>query len=142
MSDLDQSALQNRARDASLSGRDGLRHSETGPAERQAGRADSSRVAVLDGIRGWASLAVLLFHVLPETNRGVLPELNSDVVFVLFDGALAVYVFFILSGEALSTGYLRTKDTRVVRSLAARRYFRLTLPILMACLLVYCSSTG
>ena len=99
--------------------------------------AASSRLAVLDGIRGWASLAVLLFHMLPETNRAVLPELNHTLVYALFDGPLAVYVFFILSGEALSAGYLRTMNPAVIRSLAARRYFRLTLPILMACLLVY-----
>lgn len=99
--------------------------------------AASSRLAVLDGIRGWASLAVLLFHMLPETNRGVLPELNHTLVYALLDGPLAVYVFFILSGEALSASYLRTMDAAVIRSLAARRYFRLTLPILMACLLVY-----
>jgi peptidoglycan/LPS O-acetylase OafA/YrhL len=110
---------------------------EAPPAAGSARAAPASRLAVLDGIRGWASLAVLLFHMLPETNRGVLPELDHTLVYALFDGPLAVYVFFILSGEALSASYLRTRDTKIIRSLAARRYFRLTLPILMACLLVY-----
>lgn len=95
------------------------------------------RLAVLDGIRGWASLAVLLFHVLPETNRSLLPELDSAPVAMLCDGSLAVYVFFILSGEALSAGYLRAGDLGIVRTLAARRYLRLTVPILLASALVW-----
>jgi peptidoglycan/LPS O-acetylase OafA/YrhL len=92
---------------------------------------------VLDGIRGWASLMVLLFHVLPETNRALLPELDTSLVTMICDGPLAVYVFFILSGEALSAGYLRTGDLGIVRTLASRRYFRLTVPILLASALVW-----
>ncbi len=92
---------------------------------------------MLDGIRGWASLMVLLFHVLPETNRALLPELDTSLVAIICDGPLAVYVFFILSGEALSVGYLRTGDLGVVRTLAARRYCRLTVPILLASALVW-----
>jgi peptidoglycan/LPS O-acetylase OafA/YrhL len=95
------------------------------------------RLAVLDGIRGWASLMVLLFHALPETNRALLPELDTGLVTMICDGPLAVYVFFILSGEALSAAYLRTGNLGGVRTLAARRYFRLTVPILMASALVW-----
>jgi peptidoglycan/LPS O-acetylase OafA/YrhL len=95
------------------------------------------RLAVLDGIRGWTSLVVLLFHLLPWINATLLPELDTSAVAMIFDGPLAVWVFFILSGEALSAGYLRTGNLGIVRTLAARRYFRLTLPILFASALVW-----
>lgn len=80
---------------------------------------------------------VLLFHVLPETNRALLPELETGLVAMICDGPLAVYVVFILSGEALSAGDLRTGDLGILRMLAARRYVRLTLPILLASALVW-----
>lgn len=107
------------------------------PAAPGASLPAEGRLAVLDGIRGWASLAVLLYHLLPELNRALLPELASAPVAMVLDGPLAVYVFFILSGEALAAGYLRGGDLGVVRRLAARRYLRLTVPILMASALVF-----
>lgn len=106
------------------------------------GRPAPERLAELDGIRGWASLMVLLYHALPEVDRGVLPELESAPATMLFDGPLAVQVFFILSGAALSAGYLRSGDTGIVRTLAVRRYFRLTIPILMASALVWFAIVG
>jgi len=48
-----------------------------------------------------------------------------------------VYVFFVLSGDALSTPFLRSGDRASVSRLAVKRYFRLTIPILMTCLLVW-----
>jgi peptidoglycan/LPS O-acetylase OafA/YrhL len=106
------------------------------------GRPAPERLAELDGIRGWASLMALLYHALPEVNRGVLPELESAPATMLFDGPLAVQVFFILSGAALSAGYLHSGDIGIVRTLAVRRYFRLTIPILMASALVWFAMVG
>jgi len=99
--------------------------------------ARGGRIAALDGIRGWAALVVLLSHMFSETNRSLLPEMANGLTRLLLDGNLAVYIFFILSGEALSAHYVRTHDLAFVRVLAARRYFRLTIPILMASGLVF-----
>ncbi|HYM03350.1 MAG TPA: acyltransferase [Stellaceae bacterium] len=99
--------------------------------------AGGGRIAALDGIRGWAALVVLLSHMFSETNRSLLPEMANGLTRLLLDGNLAVYIFFILSGEALSAHYVRTHDLAFVRVLAARRYFRLTIPILMASGLVF-----
>jgi peptidoglycan/LPS O-acetylase OafA/YrhL len=54
-----------------------------------------------------------------------------------FQGPLAVCVFFILSGDALASPYIRVNDPSLIARTAARRYTRLTVPILMCCLLVY-----
>lgn len=109
------------------------RPSAASPATTTAG----PRLAMLDGIRGWASLVVLLYHLLPVLNGGLLPELNTVPVAMLLDGPLAISIFFVLSGEALSAGYQRSSDPRIVQRLATRRYFRLTVPILLASALVF-----
>ncbi len=95
-----------------------------------------SQLGVLDGIRGWACLMVLLFHVLSETNRAPLPELDTSLVAVICDGPPAVCVFLILSGEARSAGDLRCGDLGIVRTLATRRHARLSMPIPLASALV------
>ena len=63
------------------------------------------RIDYLDGVRGWASLMVLLFHAFWETFGNVLPVFRNPVTAFLLDGHLAVFVFFVLSGDALSTAW-------------------------------------
>jgi hypothetical protein len=43
--------------------------------------------------------------------------LRKPLVFMAIMGPLAVYMFFPLSGDALSIGYLRTGDRKVLDSL-------------------------
>ncbi|HET7864689.1 MAG TPA: acyltransferase [Burkholderiaceae bacterium] len=97
----------------------------------------ATRIDHIDGLRGWASLSVLCFHMLWETFGSLYPVLRNPFTSFPLDGRLAVYVFFVLSGDALSTPYFRGGDRRAVTRLAAKRYFRLTIPILMTCLSVY-----
>lgn len=47
-------------------------------------------------------------------------------------GALAVYVFFVVSGFSISIAYVRGGSKRGVASLAVRRYPRLVIPVLAA----------
>jgi len=53
------------------------------------------------------------------------------------DGNLAVFIFFVLSGFALSIGYIQTGRLSILTALCARRYLRLAIPILCASLLAY-----
>ncbi len=96
-----------------------------------------ARAAFLDGLRGWGSLMVLFHHLLPTFLWPTTPEFRHWTLAFITDGTLAVHVFFVLSGFALSIGFLETGDRRVIASLALRRYPRLALPILAATLLAW-----
>lgn len=97
----------------------------------------SNRLQEIDGIRGWAALMVLLFHVIAETFGTIQPAFRSDFTYFIFNGGLAVAIFFVLSGDALSASYLRHRDPTCLDALLIKRYFRLTAPIFLSCLLVY-----
>lgn len=88
----------------------------------------------LDGLRGWASLFVLLSHLGPMF---LLSTFKLPVTPFFMDGQLAVYIFFVLSGYVLSIGYFETGKTSTLKSLAIRRYPRLTIPIIASCSLAF-----
>jgi len=56
---------------------------------------------------------------------------------VPFNGLVAVFVFFLVSGFALSIQFLSTNDHRALVKIAAGRYARLAIPIFAACLVVH-----
>lgn len=95
------------------------------------------RLHEIDGIRGWAALVVLIFHLTWEIFGVNFPLYRTYYFKFLLDGPLAVYIFFVLSGDALSNGYMRLKDENYLAKLAIKRYFRLAGPILLSCLIVY-----
>lgn len=101
------------------------------------GRSPDHRLRELDGLRGWASLSVLLFHVFWEIFGTIIPEFQNFLTAGLFNGALSVSIFFVLSGEALSAAYWRTGDRLAVTHMALKRYPRLTIPIFWSCLIVF-----
>ncbi|HEX4183201.1 MAG TPA: heparan-alpha-glucosaminide N-acetyltransferase domain-containing protein, partial [Caulobacteraceae bacterium] len=86
------------------------------------------RYHALDGIRGWAALSVVAFHMYWETFGARYPEFRNLASASLLDGWLAVSVFFVLSGEALSTSCLAKQDRRIALDLGVRRYPRLVIP--------------
>ncbi|AMO93565.1 acyltransferase family protein [Collimonas fungivorans] len=96
-----------------------------------------NRLEEIDGIRGWAALVVLFFHLTNETFGNLVPVFRSDFLYFLLNGGLAVTVFFILSGDALSSSFLKKTDFALLDSLLIKRYFRLTVPILLSCAIVY-----
>jgi peptidoglycan/LPS O-acetylase OafA/YrhL len=93
-------------------------------AKRPIESAVGGRMPVLDGIRGTAILAVLLFHfIAPENRIGIL---NAGVSWAFSYGALGVDLFFVLSGF-LITGILydsRTDD-HYFRNFYMRRLLRI-----------------
>jgi peptidoglycan/LPS O-acetylase OafA/YrhL len=95
------------------------------------------RLHFLDGLRGWGAVFVVLSHVFADA----LPVTPESRVFlshlVPFNGTLAVLVFFLVSGLSLSVGYLADGDRGAWIRMIAGRYFRLAIPILAACFLVY-----
>jgi len=97
------------------------------------------RTLEIDGMRGWASFSVLLYHAFHEMLMNLLPWLNNAWLAPLIDGRLAVCVFFVLSGDALSSTFFSrgASDPRSIDTLVVRRYARLTIPILMSCAIVF-----
>jgi peptidoglycan/LPS O-acetylase OafA/YrhL len=107
------------------------------PLAQSKGSEPKLRLHLLDSIRGWASINVLVFHVSHEMFVNKIPELGSYWVTFFLNGGFAVAVFFVLSGEALSHGFFVKNDINLVRKLAIKRYVRLTIPIFVSCLSVY-----
>jgi len=95
------------------------------------------RIHEVDGIRGWAALVVLLFHTFGEMLKYAVPAVHIAWFAPLLAGDIAVAIFFILSGDALSSGFFAGGGERVIDRLLVRRYLRLTIPIFMSCLLTY-----
>jgi peptidoglycan/LPS O-acetylase OafA/YrhL len=93
------------------------------------------RIHFLDGIRGWAALMVVLAHLVRGIAEPSDPSFHHQYLRFLSDGSLAVYIFFIVSGFALSIGYFEQGRLEILTSSALRRYPRLTLPILMSSVL-------
>jgi peptidoglycan/LPS O-acetylase OafA/YrhL len=96
---------------------------------------DDSRLFELDGLRGWASLSVVFFHAFCELFGAVEPAFRNIFVVAFMNGGLAVAIFFVLSGEALSVPYWRSFDRRYVLRQMTKRYPRLTIPIFFSCLI-------
>ena len=97
----------------------------------------SARFHEIDGLRGWASLVVLLFHLSWEVFGVTFPVYRAPYLRPFIDGQLAVYVFFVLSGDALSSSYLRSRHLRALAKLAVKRYLRLAVPILASSFVTY-----
>lgn len=97
----------------------------------------AARCYEIDGIRGWAALSVLLFHLLWEIFGVVRPGYRSPDLFPLIDGHLALYVFFVLSGDALSLSFTDSRRDTLSARVVLKRYFRLAGPVLFACAITY-----
>ncbi len=82
-------------------------------------------------------MIVLLYHVF---TNGFPPTAWAESTLRLwlpFNGFLAVAIFFIVSGFALSTGFVRTGDRQGLLRIAIGRYFRLFVPVAGICLVVH-----
>ncbi len=95
----------------------------------------SMRVEEIDGIRGWAALAVVVFHFWNESFGTLHPNFRQPALAFFFDGPLAVYIFFILSGDALSTPFFAGTQKIVLDRMVLKRYFRLAAPIFVITLI-------
>ena len=115
-----------------------------------------NRISFLDGMRGWASFAVLLHHIFmcflvlttplfkydrerlmqSISNFNYFDILGGILIKFITDGQLAVMIFFIISGYALSVGYLDLSKRKLALA-AISRYFRLAIPIFVTSLIAY-----
>ena len=96
-----------------------------------------ARINEVDGIRGWAALVVLLFHAFGEMLKFAVPAVHHVWFAPFLSGDVAVAIFFILSGDALSSSFFAGGGERAIDRLLVRRYLRLSIPIFMSCLLTY-----
>ncbi|RJG00374.1 acyltransferase family protein [Noviherbaspirillum sedimenti] len=99
--------------------------------------AAQDRLFFLDGLRGWAALMVVLSHLLVFFVSHTSLTYQGWYWAFPTDGNLAVFIFFVLSGFALSIGYIQTSRMSLLTALCARRYLRLAIPILCASLFAY-----
>jgi peptidoglycan/LPS O-acetylase OafA/YrhL len=62
---------------------------------------------------------------------------DSRVEMSLLDGHFAVFIFFVLSGFALTTKFVEKPANYSVMQAVAARYFRLAPPIAVVCVIAY-----
>jgi peptidoglycan/LPS O-acetylase OafA/YrhL len=109
--------------------------------------SERRRIDYLDGLRGFAALAVLIFHSLlifiePLSNLqdavgrpGVLISSILKVLGLITNGNSAVCIFFILSGYVMADF---AGNTRLgLPAQVVRRYIRLALPVLITSTCAY-----
>jgi peptidoglycan/LPS O-acetylase OafA/YrhL len=113
----------------------------------------SGRLMELEGLRGIASIIVVIFHALvifyPVMFYGITSgwspvqhiwfenNLFGGILSAFSSGAFAVGIFFVLSGFVLTIGYFQTNDDSIIRKMAAKRYIRLMFPALASVLIVW-----
>lgn len=109
-----------------------------------------NRIKYLDGVRGIACMMVILDHFLfcfyPTTIEGNPSSAHNHLELIMaktplnvvYNGDLAVCIFFVLSGFVLSIPFFKTNDRQnfLARS-AIKRYPRLIIPTFASCLLAY-----
>ncbi len=107
------------------------------------------RFLELEGLRGIASIMVVLAHFIflffPAMRKGQMSLAHHDVekmvyntpLDILWDGTLAVAIFFVMSGFVLSIGFFQTGNTNIVKKLATGRYLRLMLPALASVVIAW-----
>lgn len=95
------------------------------------------RLDFLDGIRGWASLMVFLFHLIVQLLSGTTPSYKNKLFAFALDGDFAVYIFFVLSGFVLSIKFILSPGKYSVAQAVLARYFRLMIPILITSFIAY-----
>ena len=104
------------------------------PAQASHGSAEGGHLPALDGVRGLAILAVLLFHFgTPPNPQG---PLDAAITWLFAYGALGVDLFFVLSGF-LITGILydSRNDPAYFRNFYMRRVLRI-FPLYYAVLVI------
>lgn len=109
------------------------------------------RLSYLEGLRGLAAIMVFLCHfsyafyyalysgVVAESNMpGNLDTLIAVTPLnVLYNGKLAVRIFFLLCGYVICIKFFKTGDKKYLVSGAIKRYFRLIVPILFIEVITY-----
>ncbi|TSJ46488.1 acyltransferase family protein [Fluviicola chungangensis] len=114
--------------------------------------SQKSKLGFLDGVRGVAMLIVVLHHFglafFPAINY-LNPEkihlgngttellIAKTPLNIFFNGGFAVSIFFVLSGFVLSYKFHFSGSQKLLRTYAAKRYFRLFLPVAVIIIISY-----
>ena len=112
---------------------------------------NSDNIAYLNGLRGWAALAVAVHHFLvafyPALISGNPAEVHTKDAIecyiatsplnVLYNGNYFVCIFFVLSGFVLSYKFFKYKNLEMLQSIAIKRYFRLAIPVFFSVVFAY-----
>jgi len=105
----------------------------------RAGAAASSRDLPLEALRGFAAMAVVLWHFFLAFAPRVLSDLSYGLaatpLFAFVHGTGAVDIFFVLSGYVLTYRYFETGRPRILIVGALKRWFRLFLPVFLSIML-------
>ncbi len=106
------------------------------------------KVLSLEGLRGYAAIAVVFSHLalefFPGAARGDVTAAHSAAEIwlyhspfkFLYSGFFAVCIFFVMSGYVLAKKFLITQNREVLGEAALKRYFRLMPPVLAASMLL------
>jgi peptidoglycan/LPS O-acetylase OafA/YrhL len=100
------------------------------------GSQTSERLDYIDGIRGVGAVVVFYYHLIVMFTGEQFTRLEPIYKSILLDGPLAVLVFFVISGIALSAASIAKPGHSVFPSFVAR-YFRLAIPILLTSLIAF-----
>ncbi len=112
------------------------------------------RARALDGLRGIAAVAVVIYHAILHNDLSLIQRVLlqpiqtaaswrdglTKLALSLFDGEAAVYLFFVLSGCVLRLSLARQGDVAAPRlglSFALARAIRLYPPVIATMLLIY-----
>ncbi|MCD6068659.1 MAG: acyltransferase 3 [Bacteroidetes bacterium] len=112
------------------------------------------RIHFIDGLRGILALIVFFHHFILmffpayyygcsniaegfSTAGSIYKTIAYTPLNLLINGNFAVVFFFVLSGYVLSIKYLRNFSSQLLSQDVFKRYFRLSIPILASCLMVY-----
>ena len=112
-----------------------------------------NKLYFLEGLRGLAALIVvfchlkntffihwpeeLLFLLKDKTNSYFISHIIHSIVNILFDGGLAVYIFWFMSAYVISIKLFTSNDDSYLIKSFIKRYFRLLIPVLASVLFAY-----
>lgn len=97
----------------------------------------SERLHFLDGLRGWGSVVVVIYHAFIQCFPISPLVAEQGWRIVLVNGGIAVVLFFLVSGASLSHAQMVSPNRAALVRMSAGRYFRLAIPIFAACAIVF-----
>ncbi len=100
------------------------------------------RILAFDGLRGVAAFSVVIYHYLCLAHPRWTPDMSPDPysvvdtpLYLLWNGAFAVAVFFVLSGYVVAAA--ASRHSSGLAAYTFTRYLRLAVPAAASCILAW-----